>query len=119
MHRAITIVLTAASFGILMAPAAKAESCPWQSAFAAIPGGYTKVEVTSDVRKAALYAVHSLDSIQLKLAKILLAEMQVVAGVNYRITMKVTTPEGKVRRARVVVYRDLRGRLNLTSWKWL
>lgn len=113
----VVFILIAALFGVLLAPAAKADGLPPQAA--AIPGGYTKVKATTAVRKAALYAAHSLSSVKLKLGKIILAEKQVVAGINFRITMKVITPENKVRRARVVVFRDLGGNLNLVSWKWL
>jgi hypothetical protein len=117
MNFKVISILITASFGVLMSPTAIADGPPSQAAV--IPGGYTKVKVTTDVRKAALYAVRSLSSVQLKLGKILLAEEQVVAGINYRITMKVITPEGKARRARVVVFRNLRDRLRLVSWKWL
>ena len=44
-------------------------------------------------------------------------EIQVVAGLNYRICMRVREGRRAVRTATAVVYRDLRKRMSLTRWK--
>jgi hypothetical protein len=45
------------------------------------------------------------------------AEQQVVAGMNYKVCMRVRDGR-KNRWATAVVYRDLRGKRSLTSWDW-
>src|SRR5690349_24919631 len=53
-----------------------------------VPGGYSAIALTEDVKTAAEFAVQAESKRQaapLKLNKILKAEKQIVAGVNYRL----------------------------------
>jgi hypothetical protein len=45
------------------------------------------------------------------------AEQQVVAGMNYKVCLKVRNGK-RVRYATAVVYRDLKGKRSLSSWDW-
>ncbi len=85
-------------------------------------GGYSSVETTKDdVKSAADFAVGEQsrrESGILTLTAISKAEKQVVAGLNYRLTLTVT--KGKVARdANVVVFHALDSHYELTSWEWL
>jgi hypothetical protein len=52
------------------------------------------------------------------LSNISKAERQIVAGVNYRLDV-VVRRSGSARKARVVVFKDLKSHYKLTSWEWL
>ena len=67
-----------------------------------LPGGYSAVGLTDDVKASAEFA----------------AERQIVAGVNYRLDI-VVKGSGSARKARVVVFKDLKSHYKLTSWEWL
>ena len=86
-----------------------------------ITGGYGTASVTDkEVRKAAAFAVTTRAKRTGKavtLVSIRKAEIQVVAGLNYRICMRVREGRRAVRTATAVVYRDLRKRMSLTRWK--
>lgn len=92
------------------------------------PGGYTVAPADSkDVRKAARFAVEArmkaaTNSPALSLAKVELAETQVVAGTNYRLVMTVREGKEKTgRRAEAVVWwQPWRSPepYQLTSWSW-
>ena len=86
-----------------------------------ISGGYGTASVTDkEVRKAAAFAVTTRAKRTGKavtLVSIRKAEIQVVAGLNYRICMRVREGRRAVRTATAVVYRDLRKRMSLTRWK--
>jgi len=86
-----------------------------------LPGAYAPVELTEDVKMAADFAVREeakREAVTLKLATISKAEKQIVAGINFRLTLEVNRG-GSRRAANVVVFRDLKSRYQLTSWKWL
>jgi hypothetical protein len=90
-----------------------------------IPGGKAGVSVNDSwVVEAANYAVSvkagesGTNSKKLELIKVLKAEQQVVAGINYYLILRVRE-DGKQREAVAVVWRKLSGEHELTSWKML
>ena len=85
-------------------------------------GGYK--EISSDdaeVVAAANFAISEQGRKQeasFTLVSIERAESQVVAGINYRLCLKVSTDdEGEPKDVKVVVYRNLRKEYSLTSWE--
>ncbi len=84
-------------------------------------GAYAATGITAEVRDAAAFAVRErarLEGRSLRLVEVTGAERQVVAGLNFRMTLRVARGREALA-ARVVVYRPLQGRLQLTSWEWL
>ena len=88
---------------------------------AQISGGYGDLSVNNkDAKKAAAFAVKSRSlSTRRKiiLVKILKAEVQVVAGLNYRVCLLVREGKGRSKSITAVVYRDLKKNLELSQWK--
>ena len=86
-----------------------------------ITGGYGPIPIKSRmVNNIAYFAVNTKNKRSAKkvtLAKVLEAESQVVAGMNYKICMRVRDRRGRVSTVTAIVYRDLRGRQSLTSWE--
>jgi hypothetical protein len=96
-----------------------------------MPGGYRSASVTNrEVIAAAKYAVTAQEKTmqdkknpkpaKLKLVKILKAHQQVVAGMNFRLKLKVSL-NGKDRDAEVVVWWQAWRKpdpYRLTSWHW-
>lgn len=92
-------------------------------------GGYSKVPVTDpEVRAAAEFAISAQSKAtrrlserqpsKLELLRILRAEEQVVAGMNYRLTLRVKQGSNE-RIAEVVVFQALKpAKDELTSWNW-
>ncbi len=88
-------------------------------------GGYARASVRNkEVVAAAAFAIKAQEkaggkTTKPELVKILRAESQVVAGTNYRLTLKVKL-SGKERTAEAIVYRPLKkGEPDqLTSWNW-
>jgi hypothetical protein len=91
------------------------------NAAAQMVGNYRPVSKNDpQVKAAANYAV-STEATRTRhtitLISISKAEQQVVAGMNYRVCLKVR--EGKrTRWATAVVYRHWKGKRSLTSWDW-
>ena len=97
----------------------------------AIPGGYSPAVIADKgVVAAAKFAVTAQEkamqdkddcaSITLKLVKILSAKQQVVAGINYRLDLKVSL-NGESKEAEVVVWWQAWRKpdpYRLTSWNW-
>ena len=95
------------------------------------PGSYAKASVThKEVAAAAAFAIKAQQGAmhvkkdteppRLELTRILHAEQQVVAGINYRLRLKVTL-EGKERTADAVVWWQAWRKpapYQLTSWTW-
>lgn len=107
--------LMAAGFTALFAIAASAQNEP-------MTGAYGEMSVKSkEARQVAALAVrqhsatHKRDKVTL--VKILKAEQQVVAGLNYRLCMLVKTKRGVQRTVTAVVYQPIRGRKRLTDWE--
>lgn len=84
-----------------------------------ILGGFSPVAPTdADALAAAKFAVAKHDA-KLTFQAIEKAEQQVVAGMNYRMTLRVLDA-GKARQATAVVWHKLgNAGHELTSWKWL
>jgi len=83
-------------------------------------GGYHQADKRDqDVVSAAKFAVNK-ERLKRKgrvsLISIERAETQVVAGLNYRLCLRVKT-NGKTQEVATVVYQDLRQRYSLSSWK--
>lgn len=85
-----------------------------------LAGGYAEASVNdSEVRTAARFAIQAREKQQgsrLSLISIERAETQVVAGLNYRLRLKVKGG-GRTQDVTAVVYKDLRQRFRLTSWE--
>lgn len=85
-----------------------------------VAGSYRPAKVTSSpVKKAAQYAVQERakkTGKKLKLDKIISAETQVVAGVNYRLRLRVVNGK-KSSKVTALVYQNLKGRYSLQGWK--
>lgn len=83
---------------------------------AQVPGGYSPAPVNDpDVQAAAKFAISARDA-KLKLLGIEKAQQQVVAGQNFRLTLKVED-HGANRLVEAVVWRKLDGKHELTSWQ--
>lgn len=88
-----------------------------------MPGGFSDVPATNAWgTEAAKFAVEaqgktSAPKDKPTLIKVVSARQQVVAGMNYRIVLKVKT-DGAVKDAEAVVWRKLDGEHQLTSWTW-
>jgi aspartic proteinase inhibitor len=86
-----------------------------------LPGGYAPAKLSEDVKMAADFAVREeakRQGVDLKLVNISKAQKQIVAGINFGLTLEVNRG-GSRRVANVVVFRDLKSRYQLTSWDWL
>ena len=72
-------------------------------------GGYSSVDINdAEVQNAAQFAAQALGSILTKVTK---AEQQVVAGMNYKLSLELQ--DGS--KHKVVVYKDLQGNMSLTQ----
>ncbi|HSH92904.1 MAG TPA: exo-alpha-sialidase, partial [Roseimicrobium sp.] len=86
--------------------------------FAQIPGGFSGIALTDpDAVAAARFAV-SKQGTAMNFVGIESVDRQVVAGMNYRLTIKVSE-NGAARTADAVVWRKLDGSHQLTSWTWI
>jgi hypothetical protein len=89
-----------------------------------VAGGYGDTATDDkDAVKAAAFAIKSESQKtgkRIRLVKILKAEVQVVAGLNFRVCMTVKTGrrKPKTETATVVVYRNLKNVLSLSRWKY-
>jgi len=88
-----------------------------------MPGGLSDVPTTNSwVMDAASFAVEAQAKTtdpkgKPTLVEVVSARQQVVAGMNYRIVVKVKVG-GAVRQAEAVVWRKLDGEHRLTLWTW-
>lgn len=76
----------------------------------------------TEVISAAQFAVKAQAAMPdqkaaITLVEILSAQQQVVAGMNYRLRLKVKV-DGTEKEAEAVVWRKLSGEHQLTSWAW-
>ena len=102
----------------LIFPAFAADQ-PAKSDQPALAGGYSPTEIDSEARKVAEFAVKTraqATGSPLRLVKSLRVERQVVAGLNYRLDLKLTDGS-KHLKAHAVVWKKLDGSLALTSWE--
>ena len=87
-----------------------------------MPGSYRPALSTDPEIIAAAQAAISLHNAQpgnspVHLLSIREATQQVVAGMNYRLWLRVSESR-RGRTANVLIYRDLSGHHSLTSWDW-
>jgi hypothetical protein len=105
--------LIALSISLYGARSVSAQSVP-------VAGGYTRTSTSSgEVVSAARFAARErilTQSAVIFVASIKSAEVQVVAGRNYRLVMTVWI-SGKLQEVRVVVYKNLEQEYSLTSWE--
>lgn len=84
-----------------------------------IVGGYGKISAKSaEAQSGAKFAVSTRarrTGKRIVLWKVLRAEQQVVAGMNYKVCMRVFE-NGKARTVTAVVYKNLKNKRSLTSW---
>jgi hypothetical protein len=108
------MLLMPAVFGIIL-------SCAG-SGLAQKVGGYKTTPADgADVKAAAEFAVaaqNKIDDFNRTLNEVRSAEKQVVAGINYRMCLKVTLggDEAEIHFVKVVVYMNLKKEYKLTSW---
>jgi len=104
---------------LALASTALASDTPAKPVQPSLPGGYSTAEIDSEVSKVAKFAVKTQAEATgrpLRLVKILKAERQVVAGLNYRLEIEVADGSKNLK-ARAVVWKKLDGSLAMTSWK--
>ncbi|MFZ9478397.1 MAG: hypothetical protein ACO29T_05775 [Steroidobacteraceae bacterium] len=86
-----------------------------------MPGSYqATTRIGPEKREAANVAVRERafkERATLRLVAIERVDRQVVAGLNYRLRLRVELG-GQPRVAEAVVYRNLQGQHALTSWQW-
>lgn len=115
-----TIVIAAATALSVMAVFAQDAAKPATPSRGGRLGGYASARVDDpQVKAAAEFAVREQAKTSgqpLKLVRIRSAEQQVVAGMNYRLSLDVR--DSRNRRVRAVVYRDLKNNLSLSSWRF-
>lgn len=86
-----------------------------------MPGGWHAAEQDDATRRivdAAVQQQAALAGQKLELLAIDRLEQQVVAGMNYRASLRVRHGAAE-RRARAAVFRGLDGQVRLTDWQWL
>ena len=82
-------------------------------------GGYADTSISDpEAVAAARFAIRTEKSklrTRITLVSIRRAEVQVVAGLNYRLCINVKI-KGRTRNVNVVVYKNLKQKYSLTSW---
>ncbi|MFO0927787.1 MAG: cystatin domain-containing protein [Gemmataceae bacterium] len=83
------------------------------------PGAYRPISPNSkEVMKVAKFAVAERSKTEkMSLVKIVSAQSQVVAGLNYKIVLLVRVDD-KVRKAEAEVWAKLDQTMELTDWQW-
>lgn len=102
-----------AAFFVFGSVQANAQTAP-------VVGGYQKADKAGTEVKAAVDFAVKEQGEGVSLVKIAKAEQQVVAGMNYRVKLKVAEKNGdKTSKYTVnaVIYRDLQGNYSVTSWE--
>lgn len=88
---------------------------------AQMTGAYGNVQATSkEVKQAAAFAVKTRAKKvhrTVSLLKVENAESQVVAGINYRLCIRVRDGKAKSTTATAIVYKDLKKHMSLSSWR--
>jgi len=85
-----------------------------------LPGGYSRVEINPDVVAAAKFATKEQsrrEYVPIALVQVLRAEQQVVAGMNYKMALKVSKT-GHMHVVEASVFRGLDGHYELRDWRW-
>jgi hypothetical protein len=112
IRAAVTSMFILAALNIVSGSSVFAQQGP-------IAGGYADASNSDpEVGAAARFAVHAERQklhARITLLSIKQAEVQVVAGLNYRLCLRVKI-KGKTRNVNVVVYKNLKQKYSLTSW---
>ncbi|MBU3672981.1 MAG: hypothetical protein FGM43_10560 [Sinobacteraceae bacterium] len=99
-----------------------ASASPGAAPVPPMPGAYqVAASIGPDDRAAATIAVRDRalqERTTLRLVAIERVDRQVVAGLNFRLRLRVELG-GQPRMAEAVVYRNLQGQHQLMSWQWL
>ena len=119
-HPQLSLLLALTMAGVAF-PAASEPSTSSPANPPALSGGWSLVAPSdSRVKGAAEYAVKAQSvatKTALELSNIQSAQQQVVAGMNYRLTLSVLK-DGKAQSAQAVVWSKLDGSYQLTDWSW-
>lgn len=86
-----------------------------------IVGGYQNTNITPEIKKMAKFAVKTQSKqtkTRLQLVNTDSAAIQIVAGTNYKLILTIKDHQ-KTNQAEAIVYRDLNGHKQLSSWNWL
>jgi len=116
--------LTLISLGLVLAatPLMAQNNAPHRPAGPPLVGAYGGDDLTNPTAKeAAKFAVETRSAkihTQLKLDAIKHAHLQVVAGLNIKLCLKISH-KAKHQYAEAIVYKDVRQNNHLTSWKVL
>lgn len=112
MRKSLQFIIALVVFNIIF-------SCV-NTALAQRTGGYKEAATDdAEVVAAADFAVGEegrKEETSITLVAIEHAESQVVAGINYRLCLKVATGDDETKEVKVVVYKNLRREYSLTSW---
>lgn len=94
---------------------------PGAQAASSMTGGWSEIRPDAQkIQEAAASAIAQQSAIgatSLRLLAVESAEQQVVAGINYRLHLRVSE-KGKERSARAIVWSRLDGSQQLTAWSW-
>lgn len=86
-----------------------------------LAGGWQSAPVDDAARDAAVDAVAAQAAVEqrvLDLRAVEAVSRQVVAGLNYRMALRVAR-DGAVARAEATVFQNLDGQRTLVAWRWL
>jgi len=89
-------------------------------ATAPIAGGWQPAAIDESVQEIARFALaerQGQEAKPLRLLSVREASRQVVAGLNYRLHLRVKRG-GRDREASATVYQDLQGQRRLIAWEW-
>ncbi len=87
---------------------------------APLAGGWQPAPIDESVQEIARFALaerQGQEAKPLRLLSVREASRQVVAGLNYRLRLRVKRG-GRDREASATVYQDLQGQRHLTGWTW-
>lgn len=82
-----------------------------------VAGGFSKLAPSDEGAQAAAKAVAAAIGEGWTLGKVVTAQSQVVAGINYKLTLNLTKG-GEKKKASATVWRKLDGSFEVTKWKW-
>lgn len=87
-----------------------------------IAGGHSRSSGTKESASVAAFAAREESrraGTPIRVVQILKSDTQVVAGTNLQLRLAAQRNGASTETAEVVVFRDLRGRLTLRSWRWV
>ncbi|MBA3881486.1 MAG: hypothetical protein H0X73_01980 [Chthoniobacterales bacterium] len=87
-----------------------------------IVGGYSRSTDAKESSRVAAFAAREESrrtGMPIRVVQILKSDTQVVAGLRFRLRIAAQRNGASTETAEAIVFRDLAGRLHLTSWRWL